>query len=176
MQLAITILGKQSSVFITDVLTAVTTHKCNILEFSLSDFYNSSATAYYLLVEGNWNCLAKLETALEHFQKRLDVKICSMHLDPPQTVSESIPYNFEIIAINQDGILEDLLTFLATHRIVTKEIKASCYPAYYSQTPLFSVKLLLLIPVHIHLLSFREELLDFCDGSNVDAIFEPMKR
>lgn len=175
MQLAITILGKQSTVFIADVLTAVTIHKCNILEFNLSDFSNS-ATAAYLLVEGSWNCLAKLENALEHLQKRLGITINSLHLEAQQTVSEYIPYTLEIIAISQDGILQDLLTFLATHHVVAKEIKASCYPASYTQTLLFSAKLVLLIPIDIQLLTFREELLDFCDGSNVDAIFEPMKR
>lgn len=175
MRLAITILGKQSTVSIADILTTVTSHKCNILELSLSDFSNSTA-ASYLLVEGNWNCLAKLETVLEHLQKRLDLKIYSLHLDAQQSVSESMPYNLELISINQDGILQDLLTFLSTHHIITKEIKASCYAVSYTQTLLFSAKLILLIPVNIQLLSFREELLDFCDGSNVDAIFEPIKR
>jgi glycine cleavage system transcriptional repressor len=127
-------------------------------------------------VEGNWNCLAKLEIVLEHLQKRLDVKICSQHLEAQQVDSEYIPYNLEIISISQDGILQDLLTFLATHHIVAKEIRASCYPASYTQTPLFSAKFTMLIPVDIQLLSFREELLDFCDGSNIDAIFEPIKR
>lgn len=174
MQLAITILGKQSTAFIADILTAVTTHKCTILELNLSDFSNSAAA--YLLVEGNWNCLAKLETVLEHQQKRLDVTIYTLHLEVQQIVSEYIPYNLEIISINQDSTLQDLLTFFATHQIVTKEIKACCYPAYYTQTPLFSAKFILLIPVDIQLLSFREELLDFCDSSNVDAIFEPIKR
>jgi glycine cleavage system transcriptional repressor len=175
MQLAITILGKEQTVFISDILTAVTTHKCNILELSLSDFSNS-ATAAYLLVEGNWNCLAKLKTALEHLQKRLDIIIHSLHLEAQQDFPEYISYTLEIIAINQDGILQDLITFLASHYIVTKEIKASCYPSYYTQTLLFSTKFVLLIPANIQLLTFREYLLDFCDGSNVDAIFEPIKR
>jgi glycine cleavage system transcriptional repressor len=175
MQLAITILSKKSTVFIVDVLAAITTHKCTILELSLSGF-SDSATASYLLVEGNWNCLAKLEIMLESLQKRLDIKIYSLHLEPHGIVCEYMPYSLEILSINQDGILQDLLTFLATHQIVTKEIKASCYPASYTQTPLFSAKFVLLLPLDIHLLSFREEILDFCDGTNVDAIFEPIKR
>ena len=175
MQLAITILGKKPTAVIADVLTAITVHKCNILDLSLSDFSNS-ATAAYLLIEGNWNCLAKLETALEHLQKRLNFTIYTLHLEAEQVAFECIPYNLEIIAINQDAILQDLLTFLATHQILTKEIKASCFPASYSQTPLFAAKFVVLIPVDIQLLSFREELLDFCDGANVDAIFEPIKR
>jgi glycine cleavage system transcriptional repressor len=175
MQLAITILGKKPTAFIADVLTAVSNQKCNILELNLSDF-SHSATAAYLLVEGNWNCLAKLETALEHLQKRLDVKIYSLHTEPQKLDCEYIPYTFEIISIDHDSILQDLLAFLATHRVVVGEIKANCYPASYTQTPLFSAKFILLIPLEIHLLSFREEILDFCDNCNIDAIFEPIKR
>lgn len=175
MQLAITILGKRSTAFITDVLAAITTHKCNILELCLSDFSHSS-TAAYLLVEGSWNCLAKLETGLDHLQKRLDVKIYSLHTEPQEVACDYMPYNLEIISINQNAILEDVLTFLMTHHIVVEEIKASCYPASYTQTPLFSARFIILIPLDIHLLSFREEILTFCDDCNVDAIFEPIKR
>lgn len=175
MQLAITILGKKSSAFIAEILTAIATHKCNILEFSLSDL-SHSATAAYLLVEGCWNHLAKLETALEHSEKRLDIKIETLHIEPQEVTCDYIPYNLEIISIEQDSILQNLLTFLATHRMVLEKIKSCCYPASYSQTPLFSAKLIILIPLDVHLLSFREELLNFCDDCNVDAIFEPIKR
>jgi glycine cleavage system transcriptional repressor len=175
MQLAITILGKKSTLFIADVLTAVSSHHCTILEVSMSDL-SHAATAAYLLVEGNWNYLAKLEIALEHLQKRLEIKIYSLHIEPQTMECDYIPYNLEIISIEHESILQDLLTFLATHRVVVEKIKASCYPASYTQTPLFSAKLILLLPLNIHLLSFREEILNFCDDCNIDAIFEPIKR
>lgn len=175
MQLAITVLSKKSTGFVTEILTALVTHKCNILELSVSDF-SHSATAAYMLVEGSWNCLAKLETVLEHLQKRLDIKISMLHTEPQEVTCNYIPYKLEIISIEHDSILQNLLTFLATHRMVIEKIKSCCYPASYSQTPLFSAKLIILIPLDIHLLSFREELLNFCDDCNVDAIFEPIKR
>lgn len=175
MQLAIIILGKKSTVFITDILTAITTHKCNILEFNLSDF-SHSATVAYLLLEGNWNCLAKLEIALEHLQKRLDITISTLHLEAQEVVCEYIPYNLEIIGINEEGILPDILTFLDSRHIIAQEIKSSCYPAAYTETLLFSAKFVLVIPIYIQLMRFRDELFDFCDSLNVDAVFEPIKR
>jgi glycine cleavage system transcriptional repressor len=176
MRLAITILGEKSTVFIADVLTAITTHKCNILELSFSEFTHSS-TAAYLLVEGNWNHLAKLETVLVHFQKRFNIKICSVHLDAQEkAITNHIPYSLEIISIAYDNILQDILTFLSTHQTIVKELKANCYPAAYTQTPLFHAKFVLFIPIDIQLISFREELINFCDDCNIDAIFEPIKR
>ncbi len=175
MQLAITILGKKSTVFISDVLTAIAHHKCNILELRLSDFAHS-ATVAYILLEGNWNYLAKLEMAMEQLQKRLDVKVSLIHVEEQQVVCDYIPYTLEIIAINQDGILQDILIFLDTRHIIAKEIESSCYPAAYTQTLLFSAKFVLVIPLYIQLMRFREELFDFCDSLNVDAVFEPVKR
>lgn len=175
MQLAITILGKKSTLFINDILTAITTHKCNILEFRLSDF-SHSITVAYLLLEGNWNHLAKLETAFEHLQKRFDLKIATLHLDEQEIVCEYIPYKLEIIGINQDGIFEDILTFLESRHIIAKEIKSNCYSAAYTETLLFSAKFVLVIPIYIQLMRFRDELFDFCDSLNVDAVFEPIKR
>jgi glycine cleavage system transcriptional repressor len=34
----------------------------------------------------------------------------------------------------------------------------------------------LLVPANVHILSLREEFLDFCDDLNIDAILEPIKR
>ena len=174
MQLVITILAKRPTIFMADILTSISTCKCTILELSFADF--SSTAAAYLLIEGSWNCLAKLETLLEHLQKRLDVKIYSLRLEDQESPCEYIPYNLEVVAINHECILEDTLKFLTSRHIRIGEIKANCYPASYTQVQLFSAKFILFIPFNIQILSFREELLCFCDSSNVDAIFEPIKR
>lgn len=175
MRLAITILGEKSTAFIAEVLTTTSTHKCNILELSFSDF-SHSATAAHLLVEGNWNYLAKLETSLVHLQKRLNIKVCTVHLESQDVVAHAMPYSLEIIAISYEDILQDIMSFLSTHQIVVKEIRSSTYPAAYTQTPLCHANFVLLIPLEIHLILFREELINFCDDCNIDAIFEPIKR
>lgn len=175
MQLAITILAKKSSASIADILASVNTNKCRILEFSLSDF-SHSVTAAYLLVEGNWNGLAKLETVLENLQKRLEVKICTLHVEPQKLACEYIPYGLEVIAIDQDDILQNIVAFLSTHHVVIENIKVCCFPDSYTQTPLFSSSFVLLVPLDVQLMSFREEIFNFCDDCNLDAIFEAIKR
>jgi glycine cleavage system transcriptional repressor len=177
MRLAITVLGKKSTAFMTNILATIATCKCNILDLNVSRFSESTVAAH-LLVQGNWNYLAKLESHLEQLEKRLDIKIHSLHTEPPQTTDseDSIPYTLETISINSEELIQDMMTFLLTHHITIAEMKCSCYPAVYSQTPLLATKFIILIPADIPLMCFREEMLNFCDNCNVDAIFEPIKR
>ncbi|MDQ7090218.1 MAG: ACT domain-containing protein [Methylococcales bacterium] len=174
MHLAITALSQSPTHFIADILEAVTHCHCNILELR-STHLEKSAIAAYLLVEGNWNHLAKLESILNSLQKRLNVQIHTQQTKTLNLKKPYITYKLETISINQQNITQDIITFLSTRNILIDEIKASCRPDYTTQTSIFSSYFILLIPVDIQLSVLREEILNFCDDFNLDAIFEPVK-
>ena len=73
MQLAITVLGNNQINFIAEILPAVRDCNCNILEIRSSHLGQSAAA--YLLIQGNWNQIAKFENTLDNIQKRLEIKI-----------------------------------------------------------------------------------------------------
>ncbi|MGZ8193250.1 MAG: ACT domain-containing protein, partial [Methylobacter sp.] len=70
MQITITALGNIQTNFIAEILPAIRDCKCTILEIRLSRLAQS--TAAYLLIQGNWNQVAKLENTLDSIQKRLE--------------------------------------------------------------------------------------------------------
>ena len=174
MQLAITALGNHQINFIAEILPAIRDCKCNVLEIRSSRLAQS--TAAYLLIQGNWNQIAKLESTLDIIQRRLDIKIQTLRPDQKDKPKECIPYSLETISLDRDNITESITSFLFDREIDIEEITGSCYQAPYIQTSVFSTKFVLLIPPQIHLLSLREEFLDFCDQLNIDAILEPIKR
>jgi glycine cleavage system transcriptional repressor len=174
MQLAITALGNHQINFIAEILPAVRDCKCNVLEIRSSRLAQS--TAAYLLIQGNWNQIAKFESTLDIIQRRLDIKIQTLRPDQKDKPKEYIPYSLETISLDRDNITESITSFLFEREIDIEEITGSCYQAPYIQTSVFSTKFVLLIPAQIHLLSLREEFLDFCDQLNIDAILEPIKR
>jgi len=174
MQLTISALGNQSSHFIAEILAAISSCECNILELRSSRL--TQVTASYLLVEGNWNHVAKLESILECLQKRLEINIQTLRPETSHAENEGIPYTLETVSINHNNVIEEITSFLFDHEIIIEEINASCYQAPYIQTPIFSTKFILLIPPDVRLLALREEFLDFCDNLNIDAIIEPIKR
>ncbi len=174
MQLTISALGNKSTHFIAEIIAAVSSCESNVLELRSSRL--AQVTATYMLVEGNWNHIAKLESILEGLQKRLEINIQTLRTESHHKENEGIPYSLETISLDRDNVLEDITSFLFDHEISIEEINASCYQAPYIQTPIFSTKFILFIPPEVQLLAFREEFLDFCASLNIDAIIEPIKR
>jgi len=174
MQLAITALGNNQINFIAEILPAVRDCNCNILEIRSSRLAQS--TAAYMLIQGNWNQIAKLESTLDVIQKRLDIKIHLLRPDQKDKGKDCVPYSLETISLDRDNIIESIATFLFDRGIDIEEITGSSYQAPYVQSAVFSTKFVILVPPQTHLLSLREEFLDFCDQLNIDAILEPIKR
>jgi glycine cleavage system transcriptional repressor len=176
MQLAITILGSQQCRFMAEILPAIRDCKCHVLEIRSSRV--GQATAAYLLIQGNWNQIAKFESSLELIQKRLDLKIQLLRTETEvkDKAQEYLPYTLETISLDQENIIESIATFLLDREIEIAEITGSSYQAPYLQSLVFSSKFVVLVPASVSLLMLREEFMDLCDQLNVDAILEPIKR
>ena len=174
MQLAITALGKKTTHFLTDILSAVSNCECNIIELKTSQL--SQASACYLLIEGKWNQIARLEAVLDQLKDHLDIHVQTLRPEVSKPYCEGTPYTLETISLYRNDIIQDLTTFLSGRNVYIEEISASRYQAPYFQSPVFSTKFIVMIPPDIRILSLRQEFLDFCDNLNLDAIFEPIKR
>lgn len=176
MQLAITALSTKSASYLADVLSTINTCKCNLVELRTSQLAGTSAA--YLLIEGNWNQIAKLENLLENLQgqSHLDLQIQLIRPDSSRPSVEGMPYCLETMSLYRNDIVQDIMTFLMSRNIAIEEISASRYHAHYCNNTVFSTRFIVSIPISMRLLSFREEFLDFCDNLNLDAILEPIKR
>ena len=180
MQLAITVLGSNQINFIGEILPVVRDCNCNIIEIRSSHLGQSAAA--YLLIQGNWNQIAKFENTLENIQKRLEIKIHTLRPDQKEKEKDKdkgkdfLPYSLETISLDNESVVESITSFMFDRNISIEEITGSSYQAPYIQTSVFSTKLVILVPSQLPLLSLREEFLDFCDHLNIDAILEPIKR
>lgn len=176
MQLAISVLGQYSKSFVGDLLSVVSACHCSILELN-SNNLNKITTAY-LLVDGNWNHIAKLETLLESLRERYGMQLALMR--PEETPEEKppigVPYTLETISVEKADLLFMVAGFLLDRGVVIEEISAGLQPAINPDNPVFTSRFLLLVPPSVRILSMREEFLDFCDSINIDAILEPIKR
>jgi glycine cleavage system transcriptional repressor len=174
MQLAITVLGSHQSRFMAEILPAIRDCKCRIVEIRSSIIGQSDAA--YLLIQGNWNQIAKFESTLDAIQKRLEIKVQTLRTESKDKIKECLPYSLETISLDHDNIIESVATFLLDRDIDIEEITGSSYQAPYLQSSVFSSKFVILVPASISLLILREEFMDLCDQLNIDAILEPIKR
>jgi glycine cleavage system transcriptional repressor len=174
MQLAITLLGLRSKKFINEILISINECQCVILEISCTQL--NQATAAYILIEGNWNHIAKFENFLETIQNRLEIQTHSLRIDKTEKNISGMPYSLEIVTLDQDNIIQTMVSFLTQNDISIQEFTASRYQASYNQNLILSAKFVVIIPKESALLSIREQFLDFCDQLNIDAVLEPIKR
>ncbi|KAF3978482.1 MAG: transcriptional regulator [Methylococcales symbiont of Iophon sp. n. MRB-2018] len=174
MQLTIVALGNKTTHFIVEILAAVSSCSCHVIELRSSHLTQTIAS--YLLIEGEWNHIAKLESILGTLQKKLEITIKTLRAEGNSALSGGIPYLLETISVDRNDIIKSITCFLLERDVGIEEINASCYQAPYIQTPIFSTKFILLIPPEVRLIALREEFLDFCDQLNIDAIIEPIKR
>lgn len=176
MQLAITALSELSTDYLAELLSATRDSKCSIVEIRCSSLAQTRAA--YLLVQGNWNQIAKLEHALESLRKHFAVQIQSLRTEPESKNKSqvAIPYILESFSLDKDAVIESLSAFLGDQGVNIEEITGSSYQAAYNQAAVFAIRFVLLIPATIQLMALREDLLDYCDQLNIDALFEPIKR
>jgi glycine cleavage system transcriptional repressor len=174
MQLAITVLGNNTNEFIVETLSAVSACQCNVLELRTSSL--THMTGLYLLIDGNWNHIAKLEGLLDALAKRLLMQISFLRPETEEGGNIGVPYTLETISMDKKDLLYAITAFLVERGIVIEEISANRHQAAFFNNLVFSSKFILLVPDEVRVLSLREEFLDFCDTLNIDAILEPIKR
>lgn len=174
MQLAITALGDKSNGFLAEILSALSACQCSVLELRSSNL--TQITSVYLLIDGNWNHIAKLEGMLDAIKIRLEIQIIFLRPGQGTQVLEGVPYTLETISMDKNDVLFAVTSFLLDRGICIEEVTASRHQAAFFSTQVFSSKFILLVPPEVRILSLREEFLDFCDNLNIDAILEPVKR
>jgi len=177
MQLAISVLGDKVENVIAELLSAINVCRCSILDFSASNL--TELTSVFVLIDGNWNHIAKLENLLEALSVRFQVQVSLFRPSESKevpNVQEGVPYTLETISTENKDLLFAVTSFLLERGVVISEIIASLHPAVLFNNQIFSTRFTLLVPPDVRVLSLREEFLDFCDSMNIDAILEPIKR
>jgi glycine cleavage system transcriptional repressor len=135
--------------------------------------------AVYALVEGNWNHIARLETALENLTSRQGWKVRTHRIGETPAVAEPedlIPYAVDVYAPDRVEILHEVVSFFVAHGVHIHDAAVSRYPAPLSGSALFTAHLAVKIPADVRVISLRDEFLDFCDHHHLDGIMEPIKR
>ena len=128
-----------------------------------------------LLVHGNWNTLAKLETQLKRAEEEHGLTITIKRTGPRKISQDALPYSVEVIALEAPGIVNHLAAFFASRSINIEELSTRSYSAPHTGSPMYSVNMAIGIPASLHVALLREEFLDYCDELNLDAVMEPVK-
>ena len=171
--LVISALGKDRAGIVDELSRVVLDNGCNILDSRMTVL--GGEFAVLMLIEGNWNTVAKLENAIPEMERKLGMTIIAKRTEDRAASSNLLPYGVDVVALDHPGIVHSLANFFAERSINIEEMSTSVYAAAHTGAPMFSVHMSVGIPADMHIASFRDEFMDFCDALNLDAILEPIK-
>jgi glycine cleavage system transcriptional repressor len=171
--LAITAIGPDRAGLIRDLSQAVTGSGGSIRESRMIAL--GSEFAVLMLIAGNWHTVTKIRDRLTQLQRESALTITVRDTEP-RTAEPAAPYNVDVVALDQEGIVLRLSSFFANRNLEIAELNTRRYNAPHTGAAMFSVQMTVNFPASVHVATLREEFLDFCDEHNLDAIMEPAQR
>lgn len=171
--LVISALGKDRPGIIDDLSRAIYDLGLNITDSRMTVL--GGEFAILLLVDGQWNQLARLEDEVPDLEQQLGLTIVTRRTEPRKASADLLPYAVEVVSLDHPGIVHHLARFFSERGINIEDMSTASYAAAHTGTPMFAVNMHVGIPSDIHIAALREEFMGFCDGMNLDAVLEPLK-
>ena len=171
--LVLSALGEDRPGIVNTLTRSVLEHGCNIVDSRMTVL--GGEFAILLMVEGQWNTLAKMESAVADLEKQLGMTIITRRTNERASDIRLLPYAIEVVALDHPGIVQKLAEFFSERQINIQDLATTTYAAAHTGTQMFSVSMSVGIPADVHIAGLREEFLDYCDSLNLDAVLEPVK-
>jgi len=171
--LVISALGKDRAGIVDKFTKTILDDDCNIVDSRMTVL--GGEFAILLMVEGNWNTLAKLEDALPREGEKLGLTVILKRTEGRQPGNKLLPYAIDVVAMDHPGIVHHLASFFSQRNINIEDLVTTSYAAAHTGTPMFAVHMSVGIPAESHIAGLRDEFLEFCDTMNLDAALEPIK-
>jgi glycine cleavage system transcriptional repressor len=130
-------------------------------------------TTLTMRVTGNWSSIAKIETALPSLAKRLEIVLISKRSSSEKTDSYFLPYKIDIMALDQPGVIYEIIEFLSQLNVNIDCLDANSIA--HQQTPILRMQIGVEVPAESNIADIREQFLLFCDELNIDGTMEPFK-
>lgn len=171
--LVISALGQDHPGIINALTRYAVEAECNIVDSRMTVL--GGEFAILMMVEGNWNQIAKLEAQVPGMEQKLGLTIITKRTEDQEADGGGRPYMVEVIAIDHPGIVYQLAGFFSSRKINIQDLVTDSYRAAHTGAQMFSANLTVNIPEEVHIARLREEFLEFCDDLNLDAVLEPVK-
>jgi len=171
--LAINILS-ENKVGIAEILNNLAANSlCNIVDCKMTTLGEEISSN--ILISGNWNEIAKLESCLDTLQKDLNISILKQRTKAPAYPDNLLPYNVYITSKDEPKILYEIVNFFKLEHVEITELVAESRPAKKTGTPIMSLIMSINISVSENIADLRERFIVFCDSFNLDGVMEAEK-
>jgi len=110
--LVISAIGEDRPGIVNDLSQIIFEHECNIVDSRMTVL--GGEFALILLITGQWNTVAKLESAMPKYQEKLSLTLISKRTELRTHQDKSLPYSVEVVAIDHPGIVYQVARFFSS--------------------------------------------------------------
>ncbi len=146
---------------------------CNIIDSQFKVLGHKLSLMLFL--SGSWDAIAKIETMLAKLEQQHQIKILTERTEVDSLQGDSMPYAVDVVGIDQSGIIFDITNFMSSNQLRIQEMSSNTYEASQTAAKMFSLHMMVNIPLDSSIAAIRGDFIDFCDRLNLDAIMEPVK-
>jgi len=172
--LVISALGRDRPGIVNVLSGAVLESGCNIHDSRMAVL--GGEFAVLMLISGTVEAISNIETAIGELERTHELTITTKRTGPPGKQADLVPYSIEVVSMDHPGIVHSVAEFFASRDINIEEMYTGSYAAAHTGTPMFSMSMSISIPAAAPIVSLRDQFMEFCDGLNLDATMEPIKR
>jgi glycine cleavage system transcriptional repressor len=170
-QLVITALGDDRPGIVDELSNALFKHNLNIEDSRMSVL--GGEFAVLLLVGGSPESIDNFVADTASLEESLNMKILVKVTSSEVRRQALVPYNVEVVAMDNPGIVHNLASFFSSRQINIVDLNTERYAAAHTATPMFAVNMTIGIPADIPLKQLRDEFISMCDELNLDASMSP---
>lgn len=171
--LVVSALGPDRAGLVCSLTAAFRECGCTVKDSRMAVLGNEFAMV--MLLAGQWNAIAKAESALSKLESEHGLGLQARRTAPRTDSDHLVPYTVEVIAVEQPGIVHDVADFFARREINVEDLTTASYPAPLTGTPMYSLHMTVGIPADSAIATIRGEFMDFCDELNLDALLTPVR-
>ncbi len=172
--LAVTVIGADRTGLVRDVTNAISAAGGSIMQSRMTTLGREFAMV--ALVAANWHAIKKVQESLTALANSSELTISFRATEERRGRTPAAPYNVDIVAMDQEGIVAGLAGFFAARDIEIADLNTRQYNAAHTGAAMFAVQMAINVPAAIHLATLRDEFHEYCEEKNLDAIIEPIQR
>lgn len=129
----------------------------------------------HALMSGTWDVIAKLESQLNLFAKKLNAPILFFRTQPRMPAGEHLSYLLQTVSTENSNIPFQICEFLKAQDIIIHEFYTGTFTSQVTGTAMMSVVASIAIPVKFSISELRDQFLLLCENLNIDGAIEPEK-
>ena len=168
--LVISAIGEDKPGIINALSQAATDSQCNIQDTRMTVL--GGEFALIMLTSGSNEMISLLEQRLPDVARAHSLTTILKRTQPRPSDHSGSTHQIQVDALDHPGIVKEIASFFSDRGLNIEEMETGTYAAPHTGSPMFSLQMVIRIPVHENSENLLQTFTAFCDERNLDANFD----